>query len=87
MQKPLNHGCVGRIGPAPLSAGPSSEPDLRLSPHPAQATSAESDNPKAYDPSIEWAGRPQVHAPRPLAVASRLSIGWVSSLSSVGGVT
>jgi hypothetical protein len=31
-------GCPGgRIGPAPLSAGPSSEPDVRLSPHPAQA--------------------------------------------------
>ena len=78
---------LGRIGPAPRDAGPSSEPDVRLSPHPAQATSAESGNPKAYDPSIERSGRPQVHSPRPLVAASSLSIGWVSSLSSVGGVT
>jgi hypothetical protein len=28
---------AGRVGPAPLSAGPPSEPDVRLSPHPAQA--------------------------------------------------
>ena len=83
----LDFVCLGRIGPAPRDAGPSSEPDLRLSPHPAQATSAESGNPKAYDPSLERPGRPQVHSPRPLAAASSLSIGWVSSLSSVGGVT
>jgi hypothetical protein len=30
-------GCRGRVGPAPLSAGPPSEPDVRLSPHPARA--------------------------------------------------
>jgi hypothetical protein len=47
---------IGRIGPAPRDAGPSSEPDVRLSPHPAQATSAESGNPNTYDPSIEMGG-------------------------------
>jgi hypothetical protein len=31
------HAGRTRVGPAPLSAGPPSEPDVRLSPHPAQA--------------------------------------------------
>jgi len=36
-QKPRRGNRKGRVGPAPLSAGPPSEPDVRLSPHPAQA--------------------------------------------------
>jgi hypothetical protein len=77
-EQPPRRDCPnGRVGPAPLSAGPPSEPDVRLSPHPAQATPSGSDTQSPYDPLPV---RRAVSSAGPLtttrAAVSSLSIGW-----------
>ena len=74
-REPRLYCCLDWVGPAPLSAGPPSEPDVRLSPHPAQARPSGSDQREAIRSAAGM--RAVVRSPLTAAgaAASSLSVG------------